>query len=44
MPIAVVFMDFIVGSTNRVINDAGDGPGRDVMSGVKVLKERGIVD
>ena len=27
-----------------VINDAGDGPGRDIMSGVKVLKERGIVD
>jgi dipeptidyl aminopeptidase/acylaminoacyl peptidase len=29
---------------SAVINDAGDGPGRDVMSGVKVLKERGIVD
>ncbi len=27
-----------------VINDAGEGPGRDVMSGIKVLKERGIVD
>ena len=27
-----------------VINDAGDGPGRDVMSGVAVLKEMGIVD
>lgn len=27
-----------------VINDAGEGPGRDVMSGVAVLKERGIVD
>lgn len=27
-----------------VINDAGEGPGRDVMSGVEVLKERGIVD
>jgi dipeptidyl aminopeptidase/acylaminoacyl peptidase len=27
-----------------VINDAGDGPGRDVMSGVQVLKDRGIVD
>jgi len=29
---------------SAVINDAGDGPGRDVMSGVEVLKERGIVD
>jgi dipeptidyl aminopeptidase/acylaminoacyl peptidase len=27
-----------------VVNDAGDGPGRDVMSGVAVLKARGIVD
>jgi dipeptidyl aminopeptidase/acylaminoacyl peptidase len=27
-----------------VVNDAGDGPGRDVMSGVQVLKEMGIVD
>ena len=27
-----------------VINDAGEGPGRDVMSGVDVLKNRGIVD
>ena len=27
-----------------VINDAGEGPGRDVMSGVQVLKDRGIVD
>ena len=25
-------------------NDAGDGPGRDVMSGVEVLKKRGFVD
>jgi len=29
---------------SAVINDAGDGPGRDVMSGVKALKDRGIVD
>ena len=29
---------------SAVINDAGDGPGRDVMSGVKVLTDRGIVD
>ena len=29
---------------SAVINDAGDGPGRDVMSGVEVLKKRGIVD
>jgi len=29
---------------SAVINDAGEGPGRDVMSGVQVLKDRGIVD
>ncbi len=29
---------------SAVVNDAGEGPGRDVMSGVRVLKERGIVD
>jgi dipeptidyl aminopeptidase/acylaminoacyl peptidase len=29
---------------SAVVNDAGDGPGRDVMSGVQVLKDRGIVD
>jgi len=29
---------------SAVIDDAGEGPGRDVMSGVEVLKERGIVD
>lgn len=29
---------------SAVINDAGEGPGRDVMSGVDVLKIRGIVD
>jgi dipeptidyl aminopeptidase/acylaminoacyl peptidase len=27
-----------------IINDAGDGPGRDVMSGIEALKARGIVD
>ncbi len=27
-----------------MINDTSDGPGRDVMSGIQVLKERGIVD
>lgn len=27
-----------------VVDDAGDGPGRDVMSGVAVLKARGLVD
>ena len=29
---------------SAVINDAGEGPGRDVMSGVEVLKKRGVVD
>jgi dipeptidyl aminopeptidase/acylaminoacyl peptidase len=29
---------------SAVINDAGEGPGRDVMSGVDMLKKRGIVD
>lgn len=29
---------------SAVINDAGEGPGRDVMSGIEVLKARGIVD
>jgi len=29
---------------SAVINDAGEGPGRDVMSGIQVLKDRGIVD
>ena len=29
---------------SAVINDAGEGPGRDVMSGVDVLKNRRIVD
>jgi dipeptidyl aminopeptidase/acylaminoacyl peptidase len=27
-----------------VVNDAGDGPGRDVMSGVQAVRELGIVD
>ncbi|MBL8267529.1 S9 family peptidase [Steroidobacter sp.] len=27
-----------------ILNDAGDGPGRDVMAGVEMLKARGIVD
>jgi dipeptidyl aminopeptidase/acylaminoacyl peptidase len=27
-----------------VVNDAGDGPGRDVMSGVQAVKDLGIVD
>jgi len=47
----LVFSPNYRGSTSQgiafqsaVVNDAGDGPGRDVMSGVKVLKERGIVD
>jgi dipeptidyl aminopeptidase/acylaminoacyl peptidase len=29
---------------SAVINDAGDGPGRDVMSGVAALKARGLID
>ena len=29
---------------SAVINDAGDGPGRDVMSGVAALQARGIID
>ena len=29
---------------SAVINDAGEGPGRDVMSGIQILKDRGIVD
>jgi dipeptidyl aminopeptidase/acylaminoacyl peptidase len=29
---------------SAVINDAGDGPGRDVMSGVAALRSRGMVD
>ncbi len=47
----VVFEPNYRGSDNRgnafqaaISNDAGDGPGRDVMSGVDVLKKRGFVD
>jgi len=47
----IVFSPNYRGSNNMgdkyqsaVINDAGDGPGRDVMSGVAALKARGIVD
>ena len=29
---------------SAVINDAGDGPGRDVMSGIEELKRRGMID
>jgi dipeptidyl aminopeptidase/acylaminoacyl peptidase len=29
---------------SAVINDAGEGPGRDVMSGIETLKARGLVD
>ena len=29
---------------SAIWNDAGDGPGRDVMSGVELLKKRGFVD
>ncbi len=29
---------------HAIFNDAGDGPGRDVMSGIEALKARGIVD
>lgn len=29
---------------SAIFNDAGDGPGRDVMSGVELLKKRGFVD
>jgi len=47
----LVFQPNYRGSDNRgntyqraIFNDAGDGPGRDVMSGVEVLKKRGLVD
>ncbi len=47
----LVFKPNYRGSNNQgsafqraVINDAGDGPGRDVMSGVEVLKDRGVVN
>ncbi len=29
---------------SAVVNDAGDGPGRDVMSGIAALRARGLVD
>ncbi|HEX9893111.1 MAG TPA: S9 family peptidase [Gemmatimonadales bacterium] len=47
----IVFLPNYRGSNNQgdafqraVINDAGDGPGRDVMAGVKAVKALGIVD
>ena len=47
----VVFQPNYRGSDNlgnsyqrAIVNDAGDGPGRDVMSGLKVVKGRGFVD
>ena len=47
----LVFQPNYRGSNNQgtafqraVVNDAGDGPGRDVMSGVELLKRRGLVD
>jgi dipeptidyl aminopeptidase/acylaminoacyl peptidase len=47
----IVFRPNYRGSSNMgdefqsaVINDAGDGPGRDVMAGVEALTGRGIVD
>ncbi len=47
----IVFRPNYRGSNNMgdafqsaVINDAGEGPGRDVMAGVEALKRRGIVD
>ncbi len=47
----IVFQPNYRGSSNMgdafqsaVINDAGEGPGRDVMAGVESLKRRGIVD
>jgi dipeptidyl aminopeptidase/acylaminoacyl peptidase len=47
----IVFAPNYRGSTSTgkklqtaIINDAGDGPGRDVMSGIEALKARGIVD
>lgn len=47
----LVFQPNYRGSNNQgvafqraVVNDAGDGPGSDVMSGVELLKRRGLVD
>ncbi len=47
----IVFQPNYRGSTNRglayqsaIVGDAGDGPGRDVMAGIRILIGRGIVD
>jgi dipeptidyl aminopeptidase/acylaminoacyl peptidase len=47
----IVFQPNYRGSDNRgndyqraIVNDAGDGPGRDVMAGLKAVKARGFVD
>jgi len=47
----IVFMPNYRGSNNMgqafqhaVVNDAGEGPGRDVMAGIAALKARGIID
>ncbi len=47
----LVFQPNYRGSDNRgakfqsaIVNDAGDGPGRDVMAGVAAIRSRGIVD
>lgn len=47
----IVFAPNYRGSTSTgdklqsaIINDAGDGPGRDVMSGIDALKAKGLVD
>jgi dipeptidyl aminopeptidase/acylaminoacyl peptidase len=47
----IVFSPNYRGSNNMgdkfqsaVVNDAGEGPGRDVMSGIEALKTRGLVD
>ena len=47
----IVFSPNYRGSDNQglrfqraVVNDAGDGPARDVMAGIQAIKQRGIVD
>src|SRR5213078_5087511 len=47
----VVFSPNYRGSDNlgnayqrAIFNDAGDGPGRDIMAGVEAVKQRGFVD
>jgi len=47
----VVFMPNYRGSDNlgntyqrAIFNDAGDGPGRDVMAGIEAVKKRGFID